>query len=748
MTNKLSVRLDRTEKDIAEKILFGRAEQDEIGKTVFFVGAGCSVTAGIPTVKDIAQRMVCEVVSRFDRGKLVADQAYTALVAANKIIDSRDAKDSSKIDWYRVYDQMFQRYYTTPDDVRILFSKIVKEAEGAINWAHLILGEIVARKLVSTVVTTNFDQLVLSGMVRAGVIPVVCDGIESLNRISGQPSHPQLVEIHGSRHTYTLRNAPEDVASVRDNPMATTAIQTLLQHASTFVVVGYGGREDGVMDLLVRAAETFPDKNLFWVAHSNRYEDLSEKAMAFLKTSRNGAALLGRDADKFFFELSKELRIGAPSAIANPLAVFDQWVKTAQLATTQDTDIRNELKRASDQLNFLKECLAAKATKPLADELREKRLAGDLKRAWALVESAMLRQADLFGWTDNDLLEAARVCLDYGDGRPDPRPLQLAVKMIELLSKRTSPDHDQYVQCQFLLGRASQSLGEREAGNARLEQAVTAYRVVLEMTTRERVPLRWATAQNNLGNVLWRLGERESGTARLKEAVEAYRAALAEWTRERVPLDWAMTQNNLGNALQTLGERESGTARLEEAVAAYGAALEERTRERVPLDWAMTQNNLGTALSTLGERTSGTALLEEAVAACRAALEEWTRERVPLDWAGTQNNLGNALRTLGERESGTAQLEEAVAAYRAALEERTRERVPLDWAGTLGELGRTQGLLAERTNGIALAQQALENLKTAIQVSEQGGHEFNARNFTEAAKKIEAILQTLRGERT
>ena len=35
-----------------------------------------------------------------------------------------------------------------------------------------------------------------------------------------------------------------------------------------------------------------------------------------------------------------------------------------------------------------------------------------------------------------------------------------------------------------------------------------------------------------------------------------------EWTRERVPLQWATTQNNLGIALRILGERESGTARL------------------------------------------------------------------------------------------------------------------------------------------------------------------------------------------
>jgi hypothetical protein len=37
-------------------------------------------------------------------------------------------------------------------------------------------------------------------------------------------------------------------------------------------------------------------------------------------------------------------------------------------------------------------------------------------------------------------------------------------------------------------------------------------------------------------------------------------SALEEYTRERVPLRWALTQNNLGNALLRLGERESGTA--------------------------------------------------------------------------------------------------------------------------------------------------------------------------------------------
>src|SRR4029077_9322075 len=43
---------------------------------------------------------------------------------------------------------------------------------------------------------------------------------------------------------------------------------------------------------------------------------------------------------------------------------------------------------------------------------------------------------------------------------------------------------------------------------------------------REQVPLHWARTQNNLGTALQTLGERERGTARLEEAVLAYRAAL------------------------------------------------------------------------------------------------------------------------------------------------------------------------------------------------------------------------------
>ena len=53
-----------------------------------------------------------------------------------------------------------------------------------------------------------------------------------------------------------------------------------------------------------------------------------------------------------------------------------------------------------------------------------------------------------------------------------------------------------------------------------------AYRAALEEWPREQEPLNWATIQNNLARVLETLGGREEGTARLEEALVAYRAAL------------------------------------------------------------------------------------------------------------------------------------------------------------------------------------------------------------------------------
>lgn len=223
-------------------------------------------------------------------------------------------------------------------------------------------------------------------------------------------------------------------------------------------------------------------------------------------------------------------------------------------------------------------------------------------------------------------------------------------------------------------------------------------------------------ALNDLGIALSTLGEREAGTARLEGAVIAYKQILMEYTREHEPLEYAATQNNLGNALQSIGEREEGSERLLEAVAAYRIALLEYSRDVSPLDWAMTQNNLGSALSIIGERETGTQRLDEAVTAFRDALCEYSREREPLDWAMTQNNLGNALSMLGEREKGYERLVEAVKAYQNALLEWTRDEAPFSWAVTQHCLSGLSIAFFDKTSEVSHLDTAVESANAALEV--------------------------------
>ena len=77
--------------------------------------------------------------------------------------------------------------------------------------------------------------------------------------------------------------------------------------------------------------------------------------------------------------------------------------------------------------------------------------------------------------------------------------------------------------------------GSEYGDNAALRSAIERRRRLIELNPRERVPLDWAMTQNNLGIALGTLGERESGPARLEEAVAAFREAERKDARARAP---------------------------------------------------------------------------------------------------------------------------------------------------------------------------------------------------------------------
>jgi two-component system cell cycle sensor histidine kinase/response regulator CckA len=92
-----------------------------------------------------------------------------------------------------------------------------------------------------------------------------------------------------------------------------------MRAATVFIVAGYGGKERGLMKLLIEGAKRFPDTQIFWIAHERHEGDLSEYCVELLETSKYSRAIFDQDSDQFFYELLQEMGIGAPKIIEDPL---------------------------------------------------------------------------------------------------------------------------------------------------------------------------------------------------------------------------------------------------------------------------------------------------------------------------------------------------------------------------------------------------------------------------------------------
>ncbi len=248
---------------------------------------------------------------------------------------------------------------------------------------------------------------------------------------------------------------------------------------------------------------------------------------------------------------------------------------------------------------------------------------------------------------------------------------------------------EQRAGAQVRLGGALTTVGERDAGPARLHQAIAAFKAALADTSRQKNPHFWAECQYGLGGALGSLGEREAGTETLQRAVAAFRAALKEWTQTSAPLDWADTQNGLGLALSGLGDRAEATELLDQAIAAFDQALLEFTRDRAPR-WATAQHNRALALARLGRRKADAAALDRAAAGYADCLLEWTREAAPYFWAMTQWNLASLDLACFDLTGDPARLVSARASALAA-------RAVFEAALANHQISRTDALLAQIT---------------------------------------------------
>lgn len=220
-------------------------------KPVFFLGAGASFKSGIPLAG-----MLVDAIARF---------AYCK--ANNRNPDDPTLMRSDWIrwleqqTWFRTEAQPADlypsavEYLLRPQGNRKEFFQRILRPDVRVSEGYKRLANLLARRAVRTVLTTNFDDLVVRTAKQTPAVRYVEEIFTPSDHalFRTNPPHPQVVYLHGSVNHYTDRNL------VRETQELDKALVSLLQpllRDHPLVVIGYRGTERSIMKhLLIDQAE-------------------------------------------------------------------------------------------------------------------------------------------------------------------------------------------------------------------------------------------------------------------------------------------------------------------------------------------------------------------------------------------------------------------------------------------------------------------------------------------------------------
>ena len=211
---------------------------------VFLLGAGASVKSGIPGSADMVR-----VALRW----LVAGQRN--LHPDDRRITQSDIQEFlAQQEWYRPGVNLAEFFPTVialldqPREMRRKFLLQMISQGTDPSQGYLDLAALMKRRIVTTVVTPNFDELVKIAYGPGGALVTMANR-EEYRALTTAPRRPQLVYLHGQAEYYLDKNRLEEVDHL-DQVLVDRLLPILRDHP--LIVIGYRGAERSLMrDLLL-----------------------------------------------------------------------------------------------------------------------------------------------------------------------------------------------------------------------------------------------------------------------------------------------------------------------------------------------------------------------------------------------------------------------------------------------------------------------------------------------------------------
>ena len=251
-------------------------------KPIFLLGAGASVTSGIPSAGEIVNLIVRWAYARqsgrdFDDPRITRSDWWPWL----KQSQTWFKEDLPLADQFPYAVENLLRPQTSR---RQFWGKLLNPGVG-VSIGYLRLVELMHIGRISTVLTTNFDDclsLARSQIRRPHIIEVVRTPSDYI-KISATPPFPLAIHLHGDVSTYSDKNVVDEIQRM-DERLVSSLVPILKDHP--LIVVGYRGSEPSVMEhlLLSNAEKTDNYKSgIYWCL---RRGDEPDNVPDFVKSLR------------------------------------------------------------------------------------------------------------------------------------------------------------------------------------------------------------------------------------------------------------------------------------------------------------------------------------------------------------------------------------------------------------------------------------------------------------------------------
>lgn len=262
----------------------------------FFLGAGCSITSGIPSAGELVKD---HWLPQLRNLQAPHEQDLTAWA-------KKEFPDYSPENPALIYGQVVERLFLQPEETQ---REIERLCEGKFpGFGYVALASLIAqyKGIFNVVLTTNFDDLVQDALyLFTPARPLVISHEALAPFIRPTRTRPLVVKLHGD-HQLAPRNTVGETEKLKDQ--VEHEVGALL-HDRGLIFIGYGGHDHSIQRML----DKMPEESLPWGVYWLGEAEPNAAMMRWLEKRQGVWVKQAWDFDELMLLLTHVLGVPLPS---------------------------------------------------------------------------------------------------------------------------------------------------------------------------------------------------------------------------------------------------------------------------------------------------------------------------------------------------------------------------------------------------------------------------------------------------